>query len=89
MASGRTLGASGWGQVMATALQQRGMAVKTQSHCDVSYDKDGKHRHIERWIAFAMNQVEAERLMREPHLTGDVERGSCGGPDEAVLVLHP
>ena len=70
-------------------LYPRGMAVKTQSHCDVTYDKDGKHRHIERWVAFAMNPTEAQRLMYEPHLTGDVERGSCGGIDEAGLVLHP
>ena len=40
MASGRTLGASGWGQVMATALQQRGMAQRpflssAQSNCSL------------------------------------------------------
>ena len=76
----------------AEVLQQRGMAVKTQSHCDVQHTKNGKHRVTERWIAFAMNPTEAQRLLREPHLTGDIDRGNYllfQGVDEAGLVLHP
>jgi hypothetical protein len=73
----------------AEVLHSKGMAVKTQSYCDVFYDQNGKHRSRERWIAVAMNPAEATRLASEPHLMGDIERGGCGGVDEAGLVLHP
>ena len=72
------------------SLLPKGMFVKTQSHCSVWYDKDGKHRVQERWLAFALNPSEAERLQKEPHLTGDIEGSNCWGhPDEHTLAIHP
>lgn len=71
-------------------LEPKGHFVKTQSHCDVTYDKNGKHRYIERWISFALNPEESERLRNEPHITGDIEDTTCcKGYDEKELCLHP
>eukprot|EP01041_Mallomonas_annulata_P005866 gene5866-11846_t len=73
----------------SSVLMHKGMFVKTQSRCDVTYDKNGKHRHIERWISFAMTPEEIEILKNEPHLIGDIEHGCCGLPPEEDLCLHP
>eukprot|EP00762_Andalucia_godoyi_P008353 ANDGO_07380.mRNA.1 hypothetical protein EMIHUDRAFT_124914 len=70
-------------------LEALGMFVKTQSKCDVFYDRNGKHRIVERWLAFAMNPTDAEILRAEPHLAGDIESGCCGGPNEHELCMHP
>ena len=69
----------------AEVLQPRGMLVKTQSHAV----QGSKSRHVESWIAFAMNPTESARLANEPHLTGDIKHGDCGGMDETDLVLLP
>lgn len=66
-----------------------GMFCKTQSRCDVTYDKNGKHRYIERWIAFAVTPEEIAMLQDEPHLIGDVETGCCGCANEHELCIHP
>lgn len=63
--------------------------IKTQSRCDVTYDKDGKKRHIERWIAIALNAEESAKLKAEPHMVGDIETGCCGGPNETECCMHP
>jgi len=71
-------------------LERKNMFIKTQSNCHVSYDKNGKHRHTERWISIAVTQDEVERLKAEPHLQGDVENWSCcNGVDESSLCMHP
>lgn len=71
-------------------LSRKNMFVKTQSNCHVSYDKNGKHRNIERWISIAVTADEVERLKLEPHLYGDVENwGCCGGVNEGELCMHP
>jgi hypothetical protein len=71
-------------------LSKKNMFVKTQSNCEVSYDKNGKHRHIERWISIAVTADEVQRLKSEPHLYGDIENwGCCGGVDEDQLCMHP
>ena len=65
-------------------------ATRLQSHCDVHYDKNGKHRHIERWLAIALTPEESNKLFLEPHLTGDIEDTQCcGGVDEHMLCMHP
>lgn len=73
----------------STVLKPLGMYCKTQSRCDVTYDKNGKHRYIERWVAFALTPEESERLKLEPHLQGDIETGCCGGVNEMELCVHP
>jgi hypothetical protein len=75
----------------AEVLQPRGMLVKTQSHCFCTYGgKGGKQRHIQRWLAFAMNPSEAARLANEPHMTGDIEPAiGCAGQGEEGLAIHP
>ena len=75
-----------------TVLVDRGLFVKTKSHCSVSYDSENhnKSRDIERWIAIALNSIESERLRSEPHLSGDVENHEyCNGYDESKLCMHP
>lgn len=72
-----------------TVLEKKGLFVKTQSNCHVSYDKNGKHRHIERWVSIALTPEEVQKLQNEPHLFGDIETGCCGGPDESKLCMHP
>lgn len=76
-------------QLNRVELEKINHYVKTQSRCDVSYDSNGKHRYIERWIAFALNAEESAKLKAEPHLAGEVESGCCGGPNEREYCMHP
>jgi hypothetical protein len=79
-----------WQTAVNETLIPLGMLVKTQSRCDIYYDRNGKHRRIERWIAFAMTALESDKLAAEPHLTGDIENTTCcGGYDESLLCMHP
>ncbi len=71
-------------------LAERGIFMKTQSNCRVSHDENGKHRHVERWLAFALTEVDAAALGLEPHLSGDIENmNCCGGVDERECCMHP
>ncbi len=64
--------------------------MKTQSYCFVTRGGRGeKHRHISRWISFALTPEHVELLRQEPTIFGDIESGCCGGPDERTLTIHP
>eukprot|EP00958_Prasinococcus_capsulatus_P009350 scaffold910_cov396-Prasinococcus_capsulatus_cf.AAC.71 len=85
-----------WQNSFNKELHQYGIFVKTQrrmapqSHCQAYYDKDGKKRHFERWLAIALTPEESNRLALEPHLSGDIENTKCcGGVDEHELCMHP
>lgn len=71
-------------------LIRQGCFVKTKSNCWVTYNQKGeKQRHIDRWIAFALTPAESELLKYEPHITGDIEKGCCGGVNEETCCIHP
>lgn len=70
-------------------LQPLGMFVKTQSRCDVMQDRNGRHRRIERWLAFSLTPDDSAVLESEPHLFGDIEGPCCGGYDEHDVCVHP
>jgi len=79
-----------WQSNFNRELHRYGMFIKTQSHCMAWYDRNGKHRVIERWVSIALTPAEANRLALEPHLTGDIENTKCcGGVDEHELCMHP
>lgn len=63
-------------------LAPRGMAVKTQSRCSAVHGRN-TYRDMEHWLVFAMNEREAEQLLGESHLLGNVEFWEHG------LVMHP
>ena len=63
-------------------LEPRQMQVMTQSRCVVIRGR-GARRDTEHWLAFAMTQWEADRLLEEPYLLGDVADWKEG------LTIHP
>lgn len=74
----------------AEVLMPKGVFAKSQSKCTVTYGPKGeKQRHAERWFAFSLTPDETQKLQGEPHLTGDIETGCCGGVDERELCIHP
>ena len=77
------------GRFNREVLLPRGMAVRTQRHCFATRGNGGEDRYIERWVAFALNEREAEQLLGEPHLTGNVHHGGWGRMNERHLMLHP
>ena len=71
-------------------LEPYGIWAKTQSHCHLVHKRDGKkEKRTERWIAFAFTPEEIDKLKQEPHLTGHIEKGGCGGPVESDFCMHP
>ena len=66
-----------------------GIFVKTRSICRVYYDKDGKKRDVTRWLSFSFEPRDIHMLQSEPHLSGDIESGCCGGPSERECPMHP
>ena len=72
-----------------TVLADKGLFVKTQSHCTNIYSGT-TNRDIERWIAIALTREESDKLRGEPHLSGNIDNDqSCGGVDENRLCIHP
>jgi len=71
-------------------LLRQGCFIKTRSNCWVTYNEKGeKQRHIDRWIAIALTPEQSVILRNEPHLTGDIEAGCCGGVNEHECCVHP
>ena len=73
-------------------LNPKGIHVKPQSNCWVWRNPGGggKQRHIETWIAIAVEEAEIEELKGEPFLFGDVADYSWyGGPNESDFITHP
>jgi hypothetical protein len=69
-------------------LRHRKLFLKTQSRSWMVAHGEGATRYYSRWIAIALNEEEAARLSKEPHLFGFVmsaqQRGAepppCGDP---------
>ena len=73
-------------------LQQHGMYCKTQSYgaqerCGCASVGDGFYN---RFIVFAINPQDIEKLKREPHIFGDAaDYSCCGHVPESELCMHP
>lgn len=79
-----------WQRLFNEKLEPLGIFCKTKSHCNAVYTKDGKQRYYYRWISFALTPTEIEKLKSEPHLTGDIENGTCCTcTDETDMCMHP
>ena len=71
-------------------LLSKGVFMKSQSYCFVTRGEKGeKHRHISRWLSFALTPEHIALLREEPSIFGDVEGGCWGGPDESRCAIHP
>lgn len=78
-----------WQVRFNSELAKLGIFVKTKSVCFVYRDLKGNHRNRFRWLAFSFEQADTQMLQNEPHMSGDVVTGCCGGPSEWNCPMHP
>lgn len=75
-------------------LENKDIFIKTRSYSFSTYSQTAesgtqRQRHAIRWFAIALTPGEILKLKEEPHLTGEIDEGCCGGPNEYECCIHP
>lgn len=78
-----------WQDSLNKTLLPHHLFIKTRSYCFITYDDNGRQRHVSKWLALATTEAEIAALQAEPHLTGTIDNTeSCGGVNENTLCWH-